>query len=62
MFPQSEAMNVNFGTSSKDICFCTEFSSSSDGKDLYGNSIDVIEFIVSEVNNNLIEAIILSSL
>lgn len=62
MFSQSKAMNVYLRSSTKDIGLCAKLSSSANGKDFNSDSINVVNFIIGKINNNLIEAIILSSL
>lgn len=55
-------MDVNLSPSTKYIGLGTELSSSSDCEYLDSDCIDIIEFLICEVYNNLVEAIILSSL
>jgi hypothetical protein len=62
MLAKGEAMDVYLGSSSKDIGLSAELLSSTHGKDLDCHSIDIIDLLVGKIDNDLIEAIVLSSL
>lgn len=58
---EGEAMDVYFGSSAKNIRLCAKLPSPADCSYLHGDSVDVIELLVGEVDDNLVETIILSS-
>lgn len=62
MISQSKGMNMEFGTSSKNIGLSTKLFGSSRSKYLDFNGIDGIYFFIGKVYNNFAEAVIGSSL
>lgn len=59
---QSESVNMNFRGCSKNIGLCASFFQFIFSKNLYSNCIDSIVLIVCEVNNDILKAVIRSSL
>lgn len=62
MLPQPEGVNMNFRGCSKNISFCASFFQFIFYKNLYSNCINSIVLIVCEVNNNILKAVVRSSL
>jgi len=55
-------MDVNFGSSSQNICLSAKLPTSSQSTHLHRDSIDIVNFLVGEVDDNLIETIVFASL
>lgn len=62
MFSKSETMDVNAGCCSKHVCLSAKLLSPADGKDFNGDCVDVIDLFIGEVDDDLIEAIVITSL
>lgn len=62
MFPECEAVDVNTCSSSNYVCLSAKLFSSAYGKDLNGDCVDVVYFFIGEVHDDLVEAIIFTSL
>lgn len=55
-------MEVNFGSSSQNIWLSAKLPPSSQSTHLHRNCIDIVNFLVSEVDDNLIKTVVLTSL
>ena len=62
MRAKSEAMDVNFGSSSQNISFSTKLSTPAHRTHLHRDSINVVNLEVGEVNDHPIETVIFTSL
>ena len=61
MFSHGETMKVNFGCGAQYVGLGAELSSSFGGDHLDGDCVDIVVFFIEVVDNNLLEAVIFSS-
>lgn len=62
MRAKSEAMDMNFGSGSQNICLSAKLPPSSQSTHLHRDCIDIVNFLVSEVYDNLIETVVFTPL